>query len=344
MWFKLTYSLAGMYLLRPDDAPVSVSLPADEGEITLRMRTFEQKEIHTELCCDAVLNRNLKMDIKDMFDHLAKRILPQDTPPVITLPYKLSFDEVVVDTDGNIAKNWALPLEIMPRRFQSISREVEKHLSELIRRFVKTLRWSQAASGGQSPFAHVGSFWSEDKTNWQIMPWKLSVRIGEARGINIGQQAIGRVTELWASNHAEPLGHQMIREALDIAGSNARSALLIGVSALEAGLKDYIQSKIPNSDILLEEMPSPSVENMAQKVIPALHKAQSAESPHFPLNKDDSDRLKKWVSQRNRVAHGIQKTVKVEELIAFLKFTRSLLYKLDFCRGHRWAESLSTLE
>ena len=170
----------------------------------------------------------------------------------------------------------------------------------------------------------------------------MSVGIGQSRGIDPTPNTIHQVSDVLAAAHGEPIGHELIREAFDNVPMNPRSALLIGVSALETGLKDYTRSRIPYSEILLEDMPSPPVENMVQKVIPALDKAQDISTPHFPLSKNDSDLLMKWVLQRNRVTHGAQKTVETKELIKFLQFARTLLYKLDVCSGQERAEHFTT--
>jgi len=177
MWFKLTYSLASMYLMRPQDAPVSVPYPADEGEVTLWMRTFDTGNIPPQLCCSAILERSLRPKMEIMFQSLSDGVLPQDDPPTVELPYQLSHD-AVIDASGRLPSKWAVPLKIMPQSFQDISGQMLERLTDSVRSFVKTLRWAQAASGTQSPFAFVGYEWSSDKVSWHAMPHSISVRIG----------------------------------------------------------------------------------------------------------------------------------------------------------------------
>ena len=165
---------------------------------------------------------------------------------------------------------------------------------------------------------------------------------GQPRGIETTPAAIKQISSILASGKGEPLAHELIREAFDVVARNPRSALLIGVTALETGVKDYMRFRIPDVDPLLEEMPSPSVEKMIQKVVPA-HKAQNV-VPHFPLKKSDYDFLKKWMFQRNRVTHGAQQTINTNDLIEFLQFARRLLYKIDVCRGDKWAEPFCSIE
>ncbi len=55
------------------------------------------------------------------------------------------------------------------------------------------------------------------------MPHELSARVEQLRPIDVSPEAIDKVREVWASDDAEPLGHELIREALDIASTNPRN-------------------------------------------------------------------------------------------------------------------------
>jgi hypothetical protein len=69
----------------------------------------------------------------------------------------------------------------------------------------------------------------------------------------------------------------------------------------------------------------------------ALHRSLDTKATGFSLNNEEKDFLKKWVAQRNEVAHGRKKAVDHRGLQVFLLFVQRLLYKLDVCRGHSWA-------
>lgn len=267
-----------------------------------------------------------------MFDSLANRILPQDKPPVVELPHRLSF-EAVIERDGRIPEKWAIPLAIMPRKFQQYSRRIHSELAELARRFVKAVRWLQRTAGKQNPFAHVTFEWSVDKMLWHRMPRDFGVRVFAPQGIDLSPSAVKKIQELWLSGQYEPLGHELIREAMDVSFTNPRSALLIGVTAVETGLKRYIQLRVPRSEMILEKIPSPPALTMLQEVIPALHKAAGEYHADIPLGKKQVDFLKKWITQRNQVAHGVKASVDIDELSKLLEFIQMLLYRLDVCAG-----------
>ena len=118
MWFKVTYSLIDMYLWRPQEAPISVPYPPGEGETTLWMRSFSNTNINPELCCSAVLERNVRPEVVADVSVFVERSAPARRPPVVKLPYRLSFS-AVIDEAGRIPEKYSVPLDIMPRSFQA---------------------------------------------------------------------------------------------------------------------------------------------------------------------------------------------------------------------------------
>ena len=227
-----------------------------------------------------------------MFRRLEAGILPQDSPPVVELPHRISFD-AEIDADGRIPEKCGIGFAILPRKFQALSRDVQRQLSDYASNFIKTLRWIQSAFGGQSPFAFVQFQWSWDKACWQNMPDSLHVRVTSHKGIDTSSQAIEQIRAMWASEETEPLAHELVREARDI---------------------------------------------------PDLHSALTVTNTSFPLKKEDKDYLTKWITQRNQVAHGLKKDVNIYDLLVFIEFVQAVLYKLDVCRGHEWAESFAVFK
>lgn len=339
MWFKLTYSLRDTSLLRKDNSSVSFPLPSGKkGKILLWNKTFENSSYNTQLCCSALIQIKLKPNLESMFTSLLEGILPQDEPPVVELPYKLGFN-VAIDEMGKIPEKYAIPLDIMPRAFQSRSKEIRNELSNLIKNFFTTFRWVLKISGPHNPYSFVDFQFSQNKEAWESIPASWTVSIVQKKPIVIGKEKQGPIKKLWIEGSREPLGHELIREAQNIFSSNPRSALLIGCSALETGLKKYIAFGIPKSEILLEEIPSPPVEKMIKQILPEIHKALNLDSLDPFIEKDKEKYLRKWIFSRNQVAHGRKTTIDIDKLDEFLKFIQMLLYKLDSFQGHDWAKS-----
>jgi|SRR5271165_2682147 len=60
-------------------------------------------------------------------------ILPQDSPPVVELPYRLSVSEnFVIGRDGRIPEGYVVPLNIMPRRVQELYKDTVARAVEIL--------------------------------------------------------------------------------------------------------------------------------------------------------------------------------------------------------------------
>lgn len=336
IWFKLTCSLASMSVTRTPEEPVTVSLP-DDQEIMFWMRTFPaEKQIQPQLCCSAVAKRSMNEKLYSHFQKFFERVLPQDSPSKVSLPHRLSFD-AEIDKDGRIPEKWGVGLDLFPNNFQDIHREMSSKLHNLVRNYTKTLRWVQSATGKQAALGWVSFEYSFDKETWHRMPHSFNVSVHSPRAIELNE--LSAATELWARNDFEPLAHELLREAFDVLQSNPRSSLLIGSTALETGLKHFIDFLLPGAGILLEKMPSPPPLTMIRDVIPDLQKKLA--KPQLTLQKDELELLNKWNTIRNKVAHGFPQEINTDALEDFLNFVQKLLYSIDEHKGHLWASSFS---
>lgn len=313
IWFKLTTRINKMLPLRSETLPLSVDLPSGV-ELKFYMRGLMDDKKFPELCCNALFHQKVNNEVSGMFEKLAKGYFPQDNPP----------------------------LNIMPHKFQFITQEVRKKLYFSITNFVKTLRWVQGNFGEHHPFRHVSYEWSEDKESWSPIPHEVTTIFSLTKPIDLGKRNIDLVLECLKSEKFEPIGHELVLEAFEVAVLNPRSALLIGFSGLETGLKNYVRFLVPHSEPILENIQSPPILTIIENVIPALHRALGHDVPDFSISKTDKELLRNWNVQRNKVAHGIQKSVDIHKLREFLSFVRKFLYKLDVCCGYGWAKSFIT--
>lgn len=336
LWFRLTYSLQGMFSEQDLEEPVIAYLP-NETEISFWMRTFpEEKKIKPQFCCTTCKKRSVNHKLYKHFQDFAKKVLPRDSSSTVILPYQVAVG-AEIDKAGNMPDGWAVNLDIFPSNFQNLYSEMYTELAEILKTYVCTLRWAQNASSKQSPFGHISFEWSFDKQIWSSMPHNFSFSIEQHTGLQLKSLAL--ITKLWTEQRFEPLAHELLREAFDVLHTNPRSALLIGATALETGLKHYINFLLPNSNILLEKMPSPSPAVMLRDVIPELQVQLGKDT--LSTQQQDFELLRKWTLLRNETAHGIQRKIDSIELKEFLQFIERLLYRLDERRGESWAAPFS---
>jgi hypothetical protein len=99
-----------MYLRWPITEPVTVAGSSADEEFVFWMRTFDpSKGIPPQLCCDAILQLEVRSRISELLDCLAKRVLRRELFPHVEFPYP-EIGEQVVDAEGRIRENWGLPL------------------------------------------------------------------------------------------------------------------------------------------------------------------------------------------------------------------------------------------
>jgi hypothetical protein len=144
-------------------------------------------------------------------------------------------------------------------------------------------------------------------------------------------------TTLYKHWGGEPFAHELIRESRSLVSSAPRSALLIGFSALETGLKSHLSFLLPGGEALIDNIPSPPVVVLLQEVLPRIHSMKGIESKYIPLPSSPSKFLQKWKTQRDQITHGVKRSVDNDGLVQVIDLITDILYILDISRGHAWA-------
>ncbi len=134
----------------------------------------------------------------------------------------------------------------------------------------------------------------------------------------------------------EPAGHELLREAWNLRHDSPRSALMLGVAALEVGVKEFVSKLVPQSEWLCFEMPAPPVVKMLQEYLPKLPVELKINGKVF-IPEKIIETLKKAVVKRNRVTHKGMTVVNDESLADILTNIQMTLYFLDYYAGHSWA-------
>jgi hypothetical protein len=137
-------------------------------------------------------------------------------------------------------------------------------LRAVSRSTITIFNWTHGLDSPLDPCPSVRSraSYSEDGTRWfqysearRIVGDPLSV----THMIYARNAQIDEVVRKVEAGVEEPLGRQLFREAWSQVGTNPRSALVIGVTAAEVGLKRLIATLVPGTDWLMEEIPTPPV-------------------------------------------------------------------------------------
>jgi hypothetical protein len=189
------------------------------------------------------------------------------------------------------------------------------------------------------PFRNSKAECSLDGKNWLQVSQVRSValvKILTPAQLAASIEFCNEIVELVETGAEEPLGHQLLREAWTQRESHPRSALAIGVSAAEVGLKQLIGGLVPQAQWLVDEIQMPSLSKMLRKFLPTLpvklrFKGKSIRPPNVLIR-----RLEHAVECRNKLVHAGKAPPHRDDLKDMLLAVEDLLHICDVYAGHGW--------
>jgi hypothetical protein len=320
VFFQASYSLKGMFPQEDRSLPQTVTFD-EKTDFLLWLRDVDNRgERYTQLCCSIIQQSEPNSHVVKTLEALKEGQLLLDEPPQLRLPYYSIGEGDLINASGKVSKAYLPTLAQLPSKARHWLSEHQKGLSAQLFLFLRTLRWRTFVSGGHTPFSFIGFNWSYDRKNWTEAPRNFDFRITDSQGVATADDILAKTVGLMKSGQTEGFGHELLREAYTLVSHAPRSALLIGVSALETGIKSHITKLEPNAASLLEKIQSPPALTLLQEVLPALYKANGRDVSYIPLVASDSKYLRKWITQRNQIAHGAKQSVDIDKLYEFIIF------------------------
>ena len=331
MFCKIIYSVRDLYFARPKDGRLDFYCGGSHDlSVTVRMATIEEdKRDDNASLSEAVCKRAPKPHILKMFESLSKNQMPEGS--------NLKDRPDYIDASGSIKDNHIVHMELMPVSFQSYAADIRQELDYYAKNTVLALRWASGLKGPHNPFGHVGFKWSFDKIDWHAFPHNYKLHMvgsGALRGDSNTQKF---VLDLIAKGGCEPLGHELYREAWSQKLGNPRSSLILGIVSAETAVKNCIALLQPQTQWLIENLPSPDLIRLIRDYLPKLPAKNLINGKVLPPPPDLMDLIKKGVQMRNIIAHGGVLDLKYETLEAILKAVNQLLWMQDYYSGNDWA-------
>lgn len=267
----------------------------------------------------------------------------------ISLPYKPK-EEILINEDGQCKDGFSPRPYLCPSDIRQLIENVESELSSQTGKILKLLRWRQGVDAPSEIMEHRSLYWKVGEGDYPLAPldggpYHNTVVVPGMYGLHWDEADSKDLQELWAQNDiAEPLGHTLVREAAALASESPRSAILIMTAALETAVKMHISSIAPDTDWLMEEIPSPPIFKILRDYIPLIHLRRGNELIFWVNVKPFIKKAQKLIELRNKVAH----TGKIPEDAApvheNIELVSDLLYLLDVLAGQAWAKSLASHE
>ncbi len=245
------------------------------------------------------------------------------------------------NADGSVRSGRGIEFYWLPDWFREFRHSIYLDLNTSATRTIKLARWYCNAYGGHKPFkSEEWLRWSWVGQPWQLMPPYIDMPGSQkVQPLDLTVETQAAICRLMDSpERTEPLGHELLREAWELQRFNPRSALVVGIAAAEAGIKQFIVEVEPGTRWLVENTQSPPLSDLLLHYLPKLLEDHDIRRPaKRPPNNPVMDALKEGVKLRNKVAHGVERPIDRELLARVLLAIRDILWMLDVYRGNDWA-------
>lgn len=255
------------------------------------------------------------------------------------LPNEMVGNAKALDYLKNTAKSVErihIDFGYFPQPFKDFMRNVRFELHDVIKRTVGIFMWRCGIPGGHDPLFNGGMSFSLDGKKWNMVPPGIKIQ-GHAATILLTPERISLSLKKLINNvQDQPVGHQLFREAQFLRNTNPRISIVVAISALEVAVKECVSKLNPNSNWLVENLPSPDVRKLINEYIPKLLCKTTLERV-LPLPKSLNDTIRKGIQIRNQVAHLGRKAPSRESTDEILSAVQDVLWLLDICSEHDWA-------
>jgi hypothetical protein len=339
MRFRQVATFRGL-ALQPDDDPVRF-LVGDQAAVTLFGVTDKEiteaaereQDIEEDARAVAEITLDPPPDYLAAFVSIGERRLPDSSPPE-------KRGTRFVGKDGELLGGEIVHMDALTPDLQAFISDTRARLRRTIRIAFSAIAWRMAVTGHHDPVSFGRAFWSLDGEKWEMFPTSGIVGFATGQGIyRLHGERQEDIQTLINFGLREPLGHALWREASAQRGTNPRSAILIGVAALEVGVKQFAALRVPLANWLLKETQSPPVTKMLSRFLPDLPPLAKGKRFRRP-SKAQRKIIQRAVDLRNDIAHqGVEheqlKRTEVDEILATV---RDLLWQLDVASGVKWAE------
>lgn len=277
--------------------------------------------------------RTTNAAVRAGFVALSQLRAPEDCPPE-----SAPFWRRLTTADGNLRTN-DVPRTALPKGMADFILQANRELAEGIRRAARVLRWRLGLDGEHYPFSLVGpgAEWSLEESLWFVLPSERRTLIRQDPIVRPTVELQGELQATLGDRGDEPIAHQLFREAYGHRRDNRRSALVIGVAALEVGVKAFLGDRVPDARWLISNLVAPPIHRMLAEFLPTVPAPCMIDRQVKAPPKAVLDTIKKAVEIRNRIAHATGEDVSRDTLEECLLAIRDTLWLMDFYSGATWA-------
>jgi hypothetical protein len=266
------------------------------------------------------------------FQRLAAGLLPDGMAPEAVSWLR---DHGYIDAEERITTGTAIPLHAVPNALGDFAIELWGDFIAIAHGAIGVLRWRSRTLGSTRPLSRTSFDWSLSGDDWFPMPgFRTGAAFEDASRLELTAGAAREIGDLLARDEREPVAHALLREAWNVRRDSPNSGLLIGMTALEVGIKHYVAACIPPTTWLIENLPSPPIHRIMGEYVPQLKPPTDRE----PVTFDETvvSQIQSASNLRNELAH-VGRDMPLEKLKPILLTVRDVLWTFDAALGHAWA-------
>ena len=341
----------------------SVDLTAMYGDRVVLFQTHYRVDpwrFEPPLSPFAPIQFDTSAEMFSLFMRYNKHAFNEDEEPEVLLQTLHFKDDVPDDVravfSGDAEINWSLGSEDqdgfndLPESYRHFILALHSDMDRMATELFNVVRWRMGIVGGPLALnSEWGSMrWHDAKKgepviddhgflNRQMIAGAFTLRMPEMQDAKFDQQCRNVVEELLQFQSSQPLYHDLFREAWQNQKQNPRSAIVMGIAAAETGFKTTLIDLNPSTTWIVENLQSPPLDRMLRDYmaqLPARHRING--EVRRPPNSVITT-IKKGIELRNKLVHGREECLSIEDVRKTLEAVRDLLYMLDYYRGHAWA-------
>lgn len=230
------------------------------------------------------------------------------------------------------------PKDMLSQGCIDFAKSAYNDLNSFATRTFRAIRWRENIKGNNHFYSDIKFYWSLNGDDWRPFPFGMSAKVRIVNRLSISSDLKEFAFQTVSSGKSEPLAYELLRESKNLSyNRHSRSALLIGIAAIETGVKQCIAYLKPDTQWLIENMPSPNLVQILRDYVSTLpvNFEINVSSP-FPKS-TILDPLRDLVHMRNTIAHGGNVDISEDKLNLMHRVASDVLRIIDVYMGHTWA-------
>jgi hypothetical protein len=340
--FLIIFSMKGLMFNTIKDGGIQFNIGGNKAKrLTLRPVDPDGDKHGHDLGLECRLSGSYSVS---QFDHeFVAAINERRFIPYAEMPFELPYfkrGEVKIGVDGFLRDGFYLPFESYPKSLRAICEQAREELIADAVRFLKLLVWRLDLDAPLEFADSVSLYWSIFGGRYRSVASKRQgFTVPILQGIRWEEYEAAEIEEMWPINISEPLAHELFRESRSIASVSPRSALLILATALEVGIKSHIARTAPETEWLIQNLPTPPIFRLFRDYLPIVHPQPFGEVNIWPLWKSTFSICQGLFENRNKLAHRGSMSIEKDALGLYFTTVSDLLRLLDALEGYDWAKS-----